>query len=31
MYRNGRGDDEIIRYLVYRLADLYHFEENLGN
>jgi hypothetical protein len=28
MYRNGRGEEEIIRYLVYRLADLYHFEEN---
>jgi hypothetical protein len=28
MHSNGRGDEEILRYLVYRLADLYHFEEN---
>lgn len=26
MYRNGRPDDKIIDFLVYKLADLYHLE-----
>lgn len=28
MSRQGRSDEYILRYLVYGLADLYHFEEN---
>ncbi len=27
MHRQGKSDADILRYLVYRLADLYHFEE----
>lgn len=26
MYRNGRQDEKIIDFLVYKLADLYHLE-----
>lgn len=26
MIENGKGDDAIIGFLVYKLADLYHFE-----
>ena len=26
MYRNGRPDEKIIDFLVYKLADLYHLE-----
>ncbi len=25
MYRNGSTEDNIINYLIYRLADLYHY------
>jgi hypothetical protein len=31
MYRQGKGEEDILRYLVYRLADLYHFEERQIN
>jgi hypothetical protein len=31
MYRQGKGQEDILRYLVYRLADLYHFEERQTN
>lgn len=27
MHQQGKGQEAILRYLVYRLADLYHFEE----
>lgn len=27
MHRQGKGQEAILTYLVYRLADLYHFEE----
>ena len=27
MFSKGSSDTEIINFLVYRLADLYHFEE----
>lgn len=27
LYRKGRGEEAILEYLIYRLADLYHFEE----
>ncbi len=27
MHRQGQGQEAILEYLVYRLADLYHFEE----
>lgn len=27
MYQNGSTEDNMINYLVYRLADLYHFED----
>jgi len=27
MHREGKKDEDIMRYLVFRLADLYHFEE----
>ena len=27
MYQKGNSEDNIINYLVYRLADLYHYEE----
>ncbi len=28
MYRNGMSDKEIIDYLVYKLADLYHLDQH---
>ena len=27
LYQRGRGEAAILEYLIYRLADLYHFEE----
>lgn len=27
MYNNGNTEDQMINYLVFRLADLYHYEE----
>jgi len=27
MYHNGKGEDQMINYLIFRLADLYHYEE----
>lgn len=31
MHQEGKDDEEIVRYLVYRLADLYHFGEHERN
>lgn len=31
MHQEGKGDEAIVRYLEYRLADLYHFEERERN